>query len=93
MGTQFDFLAPCPLPHLMPRRTKADPVAQAFGQAIRDARDARDETLDQVANRMGQSDGRYLGEVERGWHSPTISTAKDIADALGVSLADLVRGL
>lgn len=77
----------------MPRRTKADPVAQAFGRAIREVRDSREETLDQVANRMGQRDGRYLGEVERGWHSPTITTAKEIADALGVALTDLVRDL
>jgi len=39
---------------------------------------------------MGRTDGRYLGEVERGFHSPTITTAKQIADALDVRLADLV---
>jgi hypothetical protein len=38
-------------------------------------------------------DEKYLGELVRGWHSPTISTAKRIADALEVSLAELVRDL
>jgi hypothetical protein len=38
-------------------------------------------------------DAKYLGELERGWHSPSISTAKRIADALEVGLADLVRDL
>lgn len=38
-------------------------------------------------------DPRYLGELELGWHAPTIVTAKRIADALDVTLADLVRNL
>jgi DNA-binding XRE family transcriptional regulator len=38
-------------------------------------------------------DGKYLGEIERGWHSPTISTAKRIADALNTTLSHLFRGL
>jgi transcriptional regulator with XRE-family HTH domain len=38
-------------------------------------------------------DARYLGEIERGWHSPTISTAKQIADALDVTLSEVVREL
>jgi hypothetical protein len=39
---------------------------------------------------MGRPDGKYLGEVERGFHSPTITTAKEIADALELKLVDLV---
>ncbi len=38
-------------------------------------------------------DAKYLGEIERGWHAPTIPTAKRIADALGVTLAELTEGL
>jgi transcriptional regulator with XRE-family HTH domain len=38
-------------------------------------------------------DGRYIGEIERGWHSPTIATAKRIADALDVPLPELLREL
>jgi transcriptional regulator with XRE-family HTH domain len=38
-------------------------------------------------------DAKYLGEIERGWHAPSIATAKRIADALNVPLAELVRDL
>ncbi len=38
-------------------------------------------------------DAKYLGEIERGWHAPSITTAKRIADALEVTLAELTAGL
>jgi DNA-binding XRE family transcriptional regulator len=38
-------------------------------------------------------DAKYLGEIERGWHAPTIVTAKRIADALEMPLAELVQGV
>jgi DNA-binding XRE family transcriptional regulator len=38
-------------------------------------------------------DAKYLGEIERGWHAPTLPTAKKIADALEVRLADLLKTL
>jgi len=77
----------------VPRRGPADPVAQEFGAAIRTARTERGETLEQVANRIESMDAKYLGEIERGWHAPTIPTAKRIADALDVPLSELVRDL
>lgn len=60
---------------------------------VREVRKQRGETLEQVAHRIARMDAKYLGEIERGWHAPSISTAKRIADALGVSLAELVAGL
>lgn len=77
----------------MPRRTKADPIARQFGAAVRAARREREETLEAVARRIPNMDAKYLGEIERGWHAPTIVTAKRIADALETTLADLVTGL
>jgi transcriptional regulator with XRE-family HTH domain len=77
----------------VPRRAPANPIAKRFGVAVRQARQRRGETLDQVANRIARMDAKYLGEIERGWHAPTIPTAKRIADALEVPLADLVCGL
>jgi DNA-binding XRE family transcriptional regulator len=38
-------------------------------------------------------DAKSLGEVERGWYSPTIGLAKKIADALGLPLKDLLDGV
>ena len=77
----------------MPRRTAADPVAQAFGAAVRRKRQERSETLEEVARRIPRMDSKYLGELERGWHAATIPTAKRIANALGITLAELVAEL
>ena len=80
----------------MPRRDKArgpDPVAVAFGAAVRTARRDRNLTLEAVADQIPRLDPRYLGEIELGWHAPSIIRAQQIADALGVPLADLVRDL
>ena len=43
-----------------------------------------------MARRLQRIDAKYLGEIERGWHAPTLPTAKRIADALEVTLAELV---
>lgn len=77
----------------MPRRTEADPIAQAFGDAVRRARQERGETLEDVARRVPRMDPKYLGEIERGWHAPTVTTAKRIADALKLPLSELVRDM
>jgi len=77
----------------MPRRTRADPIALSFGAAVRAEREHRRESLEDVAGRIPRLDPRYLGEIELGWHAPTIVTAKRIADALGVPLAELARDL
>ena len=77
----------------VPRRTQADPIAKAFGARVREIRQQRGETLPDVAGRIPRMDPKYLGEIERGWHAPTIPTAKRIAEALEVSLAELVQGL
>ncbi len=77
----------------MPRRTVADPVARQFGATVREARRQRGETLEQVSHRIARMDAKYLGEIERGWHAPSITTAKRIADALDVTLAELTASL
>jgi transcriptional regulator with XRE-family HTH domain len=91
----------------MPRRRKEpDPTALAFGKAVRQRRQAQERTLEDVAARIpavsrskdGKNhatamDPKYLGELEAGWFSPSITTAKLIADALEVPLADLVLDL
>ena len=68
-------------------------MSRKLGEAIREAREGRGETLEQVAHRILRMDAKYLGEIERGWHSPTMPTAKRIADALDTSLSDLVKDL
>ncbi|MHB8660143.1 MAG: helix-turn-helix domain-containing protein [Solirubrobacteraceae bacterium] len=77
----------------MPRRAKGDETTIRFGEAIKAAREARDESLETVARRVPSLDPKYLASLEGGWHSPTISTAKRLADALETSLAELVRDI
>ena len=84
----------------MPRRQRADAASQAFGQNVRKVREEKKLTLEEVAGRImtrsrttGKSvpmDPKTLGEIERGWFSPTIGAAKKIADALEVPLTKLV---
>lgn len=75
----------------MPRRgSDPDPIALAFGSALRKARKDRGLSLEDVAGEVPRLDPRYLGEIELGWHAPTIVMAKRIAEALGVSLESLV---
>ena len=74
------------------RRSDPDPAALAFGQAVRGHRRAQKRTLEDVAAQIpavsrnkdgkGQAtvmDPKYLGELEAGWFSPSITTAKLIA--------------
>jgi DNA-binding XRE family transcriptional regulator len=66
-------------------------------------REEKELTIEEVAGRISTRsrsngkavpmDAKSLGEVERGWYSPTIGLAKKIADALDVPLETLVRGL
>lgn len=87
----------------MPRRQKADAASQAFGKNVRRVREEKGLTIEMVAGRIvtrgrGKDeevpmDAKSLGEIERGWYSPTIGLAKKIADALGVGLDGLVRGI
>lgn len=95
-ASRFETHAPCPATarSALPRRSdRVDPVAQGFGAAVRRTREQRDETLEDVAGRVPRLDPRYLGEIELGWHAPTITTAKRLADALDTPLAELVAGL
>ena len=94
MAVVFDPRTICPadFDSVLPRyRDDPEPIALVFGTAVRAARTKRGWTLEDLGSRMGRPDGKYLGEVERGFHSPTITTAKKIADALELRLVDLVK--
>ena len=75
------------------RRQQPEPVAKVFGEAVRDRRVKRGWTLDDLGEELGTQDGRYVGELERGFHTPTPTMAKRIADALQVPLAELVKDI
>jgi transcriptional regulator with XRE-family HTH domain len=75
----------------VPRRTTSDPAANAFGRAVRAARERRGESLETVARRIPRLDPAYLAAIERGGHAVSIVTAVRIAEGLEMTLSDLVR--
>lgn len=63
-------------------------MEKQIGAAIRRIRQAQSMTVQTLAQRAGISKG-YLSKLENGLKSPPVSTLSNIADALGVDLADL----
>ncbi|MFL0576383.1 helix-turn-helix domain-containing protein [Brevibacterium luteolum] len=61
---------------------------QMAGQALRQRRSARGQTLGQVAARAGVSP-QYLSEIERGLKDPSSEIIAAVSGALGTSLLDL----
>ena len=58
------------------------------GERLRELRRFRRATLRTIADRSGLSES-FLSQVERGRSSASIASLRKIADALGVSMADL----
>jgi len=70
-------------------RAGADSVARAIGGRVRQGRNSRGWTLDQLAERSGVS-RRMLVGIEQGSANPSIATLLLISDALGIGLPALV---
>lgn len=68
----------------------ADQVAAAIARNTRELRSERQWTLDQLATRSGVSKG-MLVQIEQSRTNPSIGTLCRVADAFGVSLAQLVE--
>ncbi len=60
------------------------------GKGLRAIRLARRRTLREVAERAGLSES-FLSQVERGRSSASVASLRRIADALGVTIADLFQ--
>jgi transcriptional regulator with XRE-family HTH domain len=71
-------------------RAGADGVARAIGGRVRQGRNGRGWTLDQLAGRSGVS-RRMLVSIEQGSANPSIATLLLISDALGIGLPALVE--
>jgi transcriptional regulator with XRE-family HTH domain len=63
-----------------------------FNITLRELRDARGLTQEQVAEAAGTSQSHY-SKIELGRVSPTIRTVKKLADVLGVDPMELLRGV
>jgi len=70
-------------------RAGADDVARAIGDRVRQGRNGRGWTLDQLAERCGVS-RRMLVSIEQGSANPSIATLLLVSDALGIGLPALV---
>lgn len=68
----------------------AEPVDLAVGQRIRALRKRKGLSLESIALTTGLSIG-FLSQIERGLSSPTLRALTSLADALGLSIAALLR--
>jgi transcriptional regulator with XRE-family HTH domain len=72
------------------RRKARQPDAELFGAVVRELREARGWTQEQLAERANMN-ASYLGFVERGDNVPTLTIIIQIADGLEVEAAELLR--
>lgn len=70
-------------------RVADERVSQSLAEALRRFRTGRSWTLDELAARSGVS-RRLIIQVEQGDANPSIGTLLRLADALGVTLTDLI---
>lgn len=74
----------------MSRRKKRQPDAELFGTVIRELREGRGWTQEELAERANMN-ASYLGFVERGDNVPTLTIIIQIAEGLRVEPGDLLR--
>ena len=74
------------------KRKARQPDAELFGAVVRELREARGWTQEQLAERSDMN-ASYLGFVERGDNVPTLTIIIQIAEGLGVEPADLLKAI
>jgi len=71
------------MPPLSPRH-------RAFGDAVRDLRNARGLSQEALGERAGMS-GNYVGDTERGERNISLRALWQLADGLGINASTLLR--
>jgi transcriptional regulator with XRE-family HTH domain len=70
----------------------ANDIKKQFGERIRRLRTKRDWKLVELSVETGL--GRvFLSNLENGKHEPKLGTIKKLADAFGVTVSQLLKGL
>jgi len=69
--------------------THPERVLHGLGRALQEVRDQRGLTQEALSLETGVH-RNYIGGIERGERSPSVVAVVKLADALGVSLSDLV---
>jgi transcriptional regulator with XRE-family HTH domain len=72
------------------RRKKRQPDAELFGTVVRELRETRRWTQEELAERANMN-ASYLGFVERGDNVPTLTIIIQIAEGLRVGPEELLR--
>lgn len=70
----------------------ADTISSRFGEEVRRLRMKRGLSQEALAASAGL-DRTFISMVERGVRRPTLDSAKRIADALNVSLVEVIRSV
>ncbi|MFA6543817.1 MAG: helix-turn-helix transcriptional regulator [Limisphaerales bacterium] len=73
----------------MPKR---DPVLASLGLNVRQRREAKALTQEKLAEKAGL-DPTYISGIERGLRNPGIRNVARLAKALGLSTAELLKGV
>ena len=71
---------------------KHDSVLAVLGQNVRKRREARELTQEKLAERAGL-DATYISGIERGLRNPGIKNVAKLAKALGLTTAELCKGV
>ena len=70
---------------------KAD-ILERFGQRVRELRSAQGYSQETFAHQVGL-DRTYIGGIERGERNVALRNIEKIATTLGLSIAELTKGL
>ena len=73
----------------MPKRNG---ILSALGQNVRRRRETRELTQEKLAEKAGL-DPTYISGIERGLRNPGIKNVARLAKALGLSTAELCKGV
>lgn len=71
---------------------KRDPLLVKFGQALRRQRTALEISQEAFAD-LAELDRTYISDIERGNRNPGIKNVARIAKALGITTAELCKGV
>jgi transcriptional regulator with XRE-family HTH domain len=66
-----------------------EPIAAVFGAVLRERREAAGISQEQLADRAGLH-RTYISLIERGRRTASIEVVRKVANALGVTMADLI---
>jgi transcriptional regulator with XRE-family HTH domain len=72
--------------------SKHDPILASFGKSVRKQREINGLTQEKLAERANL-DPTYISGIERGLRNPGIKNVARIAKALGITTANLCKGV